>query len=367
MSHRFVTAMIAVLLLAVSLIFVPAEAQAEGETAEELQATANQLMDEVRERVEEYNEAMARVEDLEAQITESEQAISEIEGKLPEEKRRAAASIKNLYKMSQDDAGLLGLILCSEDFESFVANIQYLNSVTDYYGERVGTLIDTERDLEVAKATLEEQKRQADAEEQEANDALLEAQDAADRAQAAADAALAAEQARAAAIAAYGGGFTQASSPEEAVAATNALAEQAGIQMSSGTEEAGEGRDAFVSYWAARIDAYLAGRPLAGQGTTFAEAAWDNGIDPRWSVATSMVESGGGAACFASYNAYGWLAHGAFSSWEEGISDHAAYLRGTYGTSPTPAAAALYLVGDPSALEESNDYYLSLMGEIAKI
>ncbi len=31
-----------------------------------------------------------------------------------------------------------------------------------------------------------------------------------------------------------------------------------------------------------RIDSYLAGSPLSGQGATFAAAAWDYGVDPRF-------------------------------------------------------------------------------------
>ncbi len=41
----------------------------------------------------------------------------------------------------------------------------------------------------------------------------------------------------------------------------------------------------FVESWAGRIDAYLAGSPLSGQGAVFAAAAWDYGVDPRFSPA----------------------------------------------------------------------------------
>lgn len=367
MRHRIVAATTA-FAVALGSLSLPAVALAEPTSSQELQATADELMAEVRERVKAYNEAQAKVADLEGQISKSEADIADIQARLPQERASAARSIKNLYRMSQDDAGLVGLILCSEDFESFVANITYLDAVTDYQSERVQALVRSEQDLETAKATLEVQRQQAAEEQAQADEALSAAQEAAERAQEAADAARTAEEAQAAAATALsGGGFTQAASPEEAISVTNALAAQAGIAVRDDVPATGDDRDAFVDAWAPRIDAYLAGRPLAGQGRAFAEAAWDAGIDPRWSAATSMIESGGGAACFAAYNAYGWLARGGFSSWEEGVRAHATYLRGTYGTSFTPAAAALYLVGDPSALAESNEYYLSVMGEIAKI
>lgn len=365
-SHLAAALLAAALSLGVTL--PPAVAQAEGESSQQLQATADQLMAEVREKVRAYNEASERVGDLEARIFKGEAAIADIEGQLPAKRQLAARSVKSLYKMSQDDAGLVGLILCSEDFESFVANLQYLDAVTAYNDEQVADLAQAQSDLQTAQATLEVQRQQAEDERRAADEALSAAQDAAAQAQRAADEARAEEQARAAAAAALGGGsLSQASSPDEAIATTDGLLRQAGLSPAGDDAPEGEDRDAFVGRWAPRLDAYLAGRPLAGQGAAFAGAAWDAGIDPRWSAAESMLESGAGAACFAPYNAYGWLARGGFSSWEEGIREHATYLRGTYGTSPTPAAAALYLVGDPAALAESSEYYQSLLAEVAKI
>ncbi|MBR2804014.1 MAG: hypothetical protein IKE20_02565, partial [Eggerthellaceae bacterium] len=85
------------------------------------------------------------------------------------------------------------------------------------------------------------------------------------------------------------------------------------------------GREAFVAEWSARIDAYLAGSPLSGYGTTFAEAAWENGIDPRWSPAISNTESGKGSACFLPHNAWGW-GSSAWGDWDTAIRAHVAGL-----------------------------------------
>ncbi|MCL1797309.1 MAG: CMP-2-keto-3-deoxyoctulosonic acid synthetase [Eggerthellaceae bacterium] len=101
--------------------------------------------------------------------------------------------------------------------------------------------------------------------------------------------------------------------------------------------------DEFVNHWGNRIDAFLAGFPLAGQGRAFAEAAWNYGIDPRLSVAISNTESTRGQACSVSYNAWGWGPHIAFSSWEEGIDTHARGLKaGGYGPMITFAGAQRY-------------------------
>ena len=101
------------------------------------------------------------------------------------------------------------------------------------------------------------------------------------------------------------------------------------------------GKEAFITEWTSRIDNYLAGSPLAGQGATFAEAAWNNGVDPRWSPAISNTESSKGAVCFKPYNAWGW-GSSSWSSWEEAINAHVAGLASVYGYSITVANAQKY-------------------------
>ncbi|WP_232050881.1 CMP-2-keto-3-deoxyoctulosonic acid synthetase [Arabiibacter massiliensis] len=101
------------------------------------------------------------------------------------------------------------------------------------------------------------------------------------------------------------------------------------------------GQEAFIAEWTARIDAYLAGSPLAGQGVTFATAAWNNGVDPRWSPAISNTESSKGAVCFKDHNAWGW-GQSSWGSWEEAINAHVAGLASNYGYSITYAFAAKY-------------------------
>ena len=120
------------------------------------------------------------------------------------------------------------------------------------------------------------------------------------------------------------------------------------------------GRDAFVETWGARIDAYLAGFPLAGYGATFAEAAWEYGVDPRWSPAISNTESTRGTNCFMAYNAWGWMGNG-WSSWTEAIHGHVKGLADGYGFTISVANAQKYC--PPTYM----DWYQKTSGEIAKI
>lgn len=101
------------------------------------------------------------------------------------------------------------------------------------------------------------------------------------------------------------------------------------------------GKDAFIAEWGPRIDAYLAGSPLEGYGSTFAEAAWEYGVDPRWSPAISNTESSKGLYCSGSCNAWGWGGC-SWGSWEEAIRDHVAGLARGYGYTISVEAAKKY-------------------------
>lgn len=90
------------------------------------------------------------------------------------------------------------------------------------------------------------------------------------------------------------------------------------------------GEEAFVAEWTERIDNYLVGSPLEGHGSTFAQAAWDNGIDPRWSPAISNTESTKGRACFKYNNAWGWD-QSSWASWDQAIYSHVTGLADGYG------------------------------------
>ena len=120
------------------------------------------------------------------------------------------------------------------------------------------------------------------------------------------------------------------------------------------------GKQAFVDEWGARIDAYLSGTNLAGYGRTFAEAAWANGVDPRWSPAISNTESGNGAHCFLPCNAWGWGSN-AWPDWETAINEHVAGLAAGYGYSVTYAAAQKYC--PPNSVH----WYNNTLGQMALI
>ena len=119
-------------------------------------------------------------------------------------------------------------------------------------------------------------------------------------------------------------------------------------------------RDIFINDWGARIDAYLGGSPLGGYGRTFAAAAWDYGVDPRFSPAIAYAESSLGVYCFRPHNAWGW-GNASWDSWEEAIYAHVAGLARGYGYTLTYDGALKYC--PPNA-----DYwYNTVAGQMAMI
>ena len=92
---------------------------------------------------------------------------------------------------------------------------------------------------------------------------------------------------------------------------------------------------------------------MAGTGKVFAEAAWDYGVDPRWSPAISNTESSKGLYCSGSCNAWGWGGC-SWGSWEEAIRDHVAGLARGYGYTISVEAAKKVLPAELGTLVQRN-------------
>ena len=188
------------------------------------------------------------------------------------------------------------------------------------------------RDVSAGVARIQEEQARAEAERLAAEEEARLAEEARLEAER-----LAAEEAERARIAEL---EAQQAAASQAAAQSQVSAEEPSQPVLSEIDW-GQGRDSFIAEWTARIDAYLAGSPLAGYGSVFATAAWDNGVDPRLSPAISNTESTKGSFCFLPYNAWGW-GDSSWSSWEEAINAHVAGLAAGYGGVLTPAGAAAY-------------------------
>lgn len=351
-----------------SLFTLPTTSRADA--TEELQAVQQQI----QSGNETYEEANARVEELQAQIDANEARIAEIEATLPEARERAASSMSALYKMQQQSGSLIELLLSSDTFNELLTTIQYLDVIQSHNSESLEQLAALSSELEVAQANLDVQMKQAEAARQTALDALDEANAARTRLEEEIAAQAAAEEAeRQAAIEAAQRAAEEAArlereQQEEAAKAEDTFTTESGgeaqVEVPSnpdaGSVDWGSDKVSFVSEWTRRIDAYLAGSPLAGYGATFAEAAWDYGVDPRFSPAIAMVESSLGRVCFRPHNAWGW-GSSSWSSWEEAIPAHVRGLASGYGGQLTYAAAKKYC--PPNA----DHWYASVLANMEKI
>ena len=325
-----------------------------------LAASIDQIQQQIQETSTAYDEANARVESVQAQIDANEQRIAQIEDLLPGKRAAAADSIRLLYKMQQGTGGLLDLLLSSEDFNSLIATIQYLDVIQSHNYDAVSELASLDAELQQTRSDLATQQAAAESDRQTASDALAAAKAArAELEQQMAEQAAAEEAERQAAIQ-----KAQADAASGDSTFTTGSGEQAAVEVPAQPDpdpvDWQSQKDTFVAGWATRIDAYLAGSPLAGQGTTFAEAAWAYGVDPRFSPAISAVESSKGLYCFRPHNAWGW-GSSSWNTWEDAIWDHVAGLASGYGGHLTYAAAQKYC--PPNAAR----WYSSVLANMERI
>ena len=351
-----------------------------------------EVQKQIKQHNEDYEAATDQVDQLQSQISENEDRISEIEAELPGAQERAATSMRTLYKMQQSSCGLLELLLSSDDFYDLLSTIQYLDVIQEHSTDALDELVALEGELEMTRASLSSQMEEAEEQQEEAETALAEANAARQRLQEEIAAQAAAEEAkRKAAIEAAAKAKAEAKAQSESGSKADEKTEEAssdeGASDDSGKEsgddatfttESGNSatvevpedpdpgavvvgeKDAFISEWTSRLDAYLAGSPLAGQGKTFAEAAWEYGVDPRFSPAISMVESTQGRYCFLPHNAWGW-GSSSWGSWEEAIWDHVAGLAAGYGGQLTYAGAQKYC--PPNA----DHWYSTVLSEMQRM
>ena len=273
---------------------------------------ADAAQQEVERTAADYDQAISRINDLNRRIADNEARIAEIEETLPTQQERSSAAAVKLYKTQASTPGLLEMVLGSDNIVDFLTSLEYVSHIYSSNQAEIKRLGELKDELDQTHRDLSQAKKDADAEAANAEQALSAAQQARQEAQRKAqeEAARQAEEAAKAAEAeaAKAEAAKEADKQEQADSASAPAAAEAAGGSSAGTVEAprddgadwASERDVFVAQWAGRIDAYLAGSPMAGTGKVFAEAAWDYGVDPRWSPAISNTESSKGLYCSGS-------------------------------------------------------------------
>ncbi|MEY8562836.1 hypothetical protein AALA21_07230 [Eggerthellaceae bacterium 3-80] len=325
------------------------------------------LTKEVERTSQEYDAANERLAQIEAQIEENEAALATMREDLPEQQERAASAYRAQYELQQESPNIIALFLGSQSLQDFIRNFVYLDHIQAHNAAEIERLQNLKEDLEATQASLDAAREEAATEKESAETALKAAQEAREERQRRAREEAARQAAEAAELAAKAEAAREAAEREAAKQAEEANADKDGDEDSDEdtydptqdenyiapptetleppTADGADwsmGKDAFIAEWGARIDAYLAGSPLSGYGTTFAQAAWNYGVDPRWSPAISNTESSKGAYCFEPYNAWGWGGGNGWTSWEQAIDAHVRGLAAGYGYTITIANAQKY-------------------------
>lgn len=278
------------------------------------QATQDQLsaaQQKIEAATSAYNDARTKLDDLQKQIDSNEASIEEIEAKLPEQQAKASSAMRDLYKYQKGTNPIVSFLVNAQSLGEFITTCKYTNQITSSSVDEIEELNNMQTELEQNKAELQQAKSQLEAEQKNAEDALTQAQQLRSEAQAKAEQENAAELAKleadkaAAAEKLSGEGVSGSNSSSQATN-TNTTIDTTVNNANTGSSD----YDSFINEWTSRIDNYLAGSPMAGQGYNFAVAAWNTGVDPRWSPAIACIESTKGAYCANSYNAWGWSARG---------------------------------------------------------
>ncbi|MDR1358606.1 MAG: hypothetical protein LBJ48_04555 [Coriobacteriales bacterium] len=295
------------------------------------------LQQEVDEASAVYDNATQQIIMIEREIKALDTSINAMQLELPRTRELSNASAREYYRTVSTSNLFLELVFGATSLTDFFAKIEYSARVNQSYLDNITSLTRLNAELEEARTLLDARRTAVEEEQLRAEEALLEAQAARNTAEETAR--RIAEATAAATAAAAEAAAAEQHTPEAPVAPSNPG--NPGTPVDPGTPEAPSDKQAFVDLWAPRIDAYLAGAPLAGFGYAFANAAYDYNVDPRWSPAIACLESSKGRYCFLPYNAWGWGTV-TWPDWETAIYAHVRGLSRGYGYTISEAAAQKY-------------------------
>ena len=292
-----------------------------------------------------YLEARSGLDEAEAKVAELQGRIDEVETLLPEQEARSDAAAKQIYIMQSNPLDVAEPLLSSQSLGDFLRHVDTLELMSRRFLRELNQTREMHDQLERTREEQEKVRADAQAIADEALAPLAALQDERENAQRSgqSNASLQAQlQGGEKSVGLAASGVKQPKDyKEEATQNTEALIDGADWHAD---------RDTFIAEWSKRIDAYLEGSSLAGQGVNFAASAWKWGIDPRWSPAISNTESSKGAYCIRPHNAWGWGAADSdpyglaseWNSWEEAIDAHVKGLANGYGYTISMRGAMSY-------------------------
>ena len=283
-----------------------------------------------------YEEALENVDDKSWDETLARAKEKRLNEQIAENEQKADRAARCLFELQNNGYQAIEMLLRADSLEEFIKMSEYLDAVTERSLSELNEAKEEHAELEAKIERLEGSHEEPQKRLYEAEIALREAQDSR-----------------------YARQYAGISACLAQDPSANGIADGADWYATEGE---------FVAEWAPRIDAYLAGSPMAGLGKAFAQASWRYCVDPRWSPAIAHIESSKGRFCVRSYNAWGWGAADEdpvglaweWSSWESAIDTHVRGLSDGYGYTITLANAQKYC----SSWEK---WYAVTLGQMATI
>ena len=248
------------------------------------QATQDQLsaaQQKIEAATSAYNDARTKLDDLQKQIDSNEASIEEIEAKLPEQQAKASSAMRDLYKYQKGTNPIVSFLVNAQSLGEFITTCKYTNQITSSSVDEIEQLNNMQPNSSRTRLSSSRPSLSLRQSRKNAEDALAQAQQLRSEAQAKAEQENAAELAKleadkaAAAEKLSGEGVSGSNSSSQATN-TNTTIDTTVNNANTGSSD----YDSFINEWTSRIDNYLAGSPMAGQGYNFAVAAWNTGVDP---------------------------------------------------------------------------------------
>lgn len=290
----------------------------------------------IEELTRDYEEALEAAEEVEHEVAVAGAQADELERALEDQRQRSEKASRWLFALQREGYTLVEMLLGSGSLKDFMKMSDYLDVITRRGQKEIKATAEMNDQLKALQDELDAKQEEAHKRLGRAKAALQEARD------------------------------------------SRAYRQQGGIAICLAEDPsaygAADGADwyatesEFVEEWSPRIDAYLAGSPMEGLGTAFAEASWRYCVDPRWSPAISNIESAKGRVCARPYNAWGWGAADEdpvglaleWSSWESAIDAHVRGLSEGYGYTISLSGAQAYCT-------RWKDWYAVTLSQMAEI
>lgn len=357
-SAAFSVALFAAALLSVAL----APASASAETFAGTPILKNETA--IEQLTNNYKDAMAELDAINGRIAELQTQIDNLQAVLPIQQERSNRALKQRYKNQKDSFAVFEVLFESTSLDEFLRQAEYIERVSEATLNEVNRTKELKENLDSAQNEQEAIKAEIDERVNAATAELVAEQDRRASRQSAGIAAAVGQAQSQGGEASVGKAADGGEQPEDF---REAATSDAG-PLNDGADWHAD-RDEFITHWAERLNAYLAGSALDGQGANFAMAAWKHNIDPRWSAAISNTESSKGAVCIKPHNAWGWGAADSdpsglaldWDSWETAIDAHAEGLSKGYGYTISMNGAKSYC---PNTWQS---WYNKTLGEMARI